>query len=368
MATIAQPRSDERVREISLTKKLLQRPELGAIAGTILVFAFFLIVASSKGMFTPKGILNFLEVSAQLGIVAVAAALLMIGGEFDLSVGSMIGFAGVCIAIPAVQYGWPIWACILFAFAVALVVGWINGTLVVTTGLPSFIVTLGGLFILRGLTIGITRAMTGRTQIPGLKEPASQDWLAPWFGGEAFGGLFAWLADAGWIGKLPNGAPSVTGVPMSIVWWLVLTAAATWLLMRTKFGNWIFASGGDANAARNVGVPVRRVKTILFIFTAVCAAIFATCQVMTYGSADTQRGLLKEFEAIIAVVIGGTLLTGGYGSAIGSAFGALIFGTVQMGIFYTGVDTDWFKVFVGTMVLIAVMFNNHIRKKVTEAR
>ena len=170
------------------------------------------------------------------------------------------------------------------------------------------------------------------------------------------------------MAKLPNGAPAVTGVPMSIVWWLVLAALATWLLMGTRFGNWIFAAGGDKNAARNVGVPVNRVKVILFVFTALAAAVFATCQVMNYGSADTQRGLLKEFEAIIAVVIGGTLLSGGYGSAIGAAFGALIFGTVQMGIFYTGVDTDWFKVFVGAMVLLAVMFNNHIRKKVTEAR
>ena len=359
---------DERVRQVSLARRLLQRPELGAMAGTILVFAFFAVVAGDKGMFSAKGIINFLEVSAQLGIIATAAALLMIGGEFDLSVGSMIGFAGICIAIPATQWGWPVWTCILFAFAVAAAVGWINGFLVVATGLPSFIVTLGGLFILRGLTIGITRAMTGRTQIPGMAQLSQGDPLAPWFGGQAFQGLFAWASAHGLVAKLPNGAPAVTGVPMSIVWWLVLAALATWLLMGTRFGNWIFAAGGDKNAARDVGVPVNRVKVILFVFTALAAAVFATCQVMNYGSADTQRGLLKEFEAIIAVVIGGTLLSGGYGSAIGAAFGALIFGFVQMGIFYTGIDTDWFKVFVGAMVLLAVMFNNHIRKKVTEAR
>jgi simple sugar transport system permease protein len=139
-------------------------------------------------------------------------------------------------------------------------------------------------------------------------------------------------------------------------------------LLNTKFGNWIFATGGDQNAARNVGVPVNRVKVILSILTALAATVFASIQVLTFGSADTLRGTQKEFEAIIAAVIGGCLLTGGYGSAIGAAFGALIFGLVQMGIYYTGIDTDWFKVFLGTMVLTAVLFNNFIRRKATEAR
>ena len=103
------------------------------------------------------------------------------------------------------------------------------------------------------------------------------------------------------------------------------------------------------------------VKIGLFIFTACAAALFAAIQVLDAGSADMLRGTLKEFEAIIAAVIGGCLLTGGYGSAIGAAFGALIFGTVQMGIFYTGVNTDWFKVFLGVMMLIAVLFNSYIQ-------
>ncbi len=364
----SQVATDERVRNVSFLSKLLARPELGAMAGTIFVLIFFAIVAGGSGMFSIRGVINFLEVSAQLGIIATAAALLMIGGEFDLSVGSMIAFAGVAIAIPATVLGWPMWLCIALAFALAVLVGYFNGWLVVTTGLPSFIVTLAGLFALRGLTIGVTRAVTGRTQIPGLKDSAEADWLAPWFGGEAFQDAFVWMAENGIIGTLPNGAPVASGVPMSILWWIVLTALATWILLRTKYGNWIFAAGGDKVAARNVGVPVNRVKISLFIGTAVAATIFATCQVTDFGSADTQRGLLKELEAIVAVVIGGTLLTGGYGSAIGSAFGALIFGMVQMGIFYTGVDTDWFKVFVGLMVLVAVLFNNYVRKRATESR
>ncbi len=157
------------------------------------------------------------------------------------------------------------------------------------------------------------------------------------------------------------------GIPVSILWWLGLTAVATWILLHTRFGNWIFAVGGDANAARNVGVPVAKVKIRLFILSACAATLFAAIQVLSVGSADTSRGLQKEFEAIIAVVIGGTLLTGGYGSAIGAMFGALIFGIVQMGIFYTGIDTDWFKAFMGVMLLVAVLFNNYIRKKATES-
>lgn len=359
---------DERVREISRLRKLLRRPELGAVAGTILIFAFFAIVAGDSGMFSARGVVNFLEVSALLGILAVAAALLMIGGEFDLSIGSMIGLAGVVIAIPAAVFGWPIWACIILAFATALLVGYVNGLIVVRTGLPSFIVTLAALFILRGLTIGITRLITGRTQVSGLKPLIEGDWLASLFHGHLGEGLFVWLAEIGFIDKRLDGLPVVPGIPMSVMWWVILGAGATWILLRTRFGNWIFAVGGDPVAARNVGVPAARVKILLFMGTASAATLFATIQVLDAGSADSLRGLLKEFEAIIAVVIGGTLLTGGYGSAIGAMFGALIFGTVKQGIFYTGVNTDWFKVFMGVMMLVAVIFNNFIRKKATESR
>ncbi len=360
--------TDERVREVRLLIKILSRPELGALAGTILIFVFFGIVAGDSGMFSMKGVIIFLEVSAQLGILAVFVSLLMIAGEFDLSVGSMIGFAGVAIAIPIEHYNWPLWAAVLLAFALAVAVGYVNGLIVVRTKLPSFIVTLAALFILRGLTLGITRLVTGRTQVSGLKPIIADDWLAPLFASDVFQPLYLWLASIDAIRLRLDGSPLVPGVPISILWWIALSILATWILLRTKFGNWIFATGGDALAARSAGVPVERVKILLFIGTACAATLFAAIQVLDAGSADTQRGLLKEFEAIIAVVVGGTLLTGGYGSAIGAFLGALIFGTVQMGIFFTGVNTDWFKVFVGLMVLVAVLFNNFIRRRMTEVR
>jgi simple sugar transport system permease protein len=359
---------DERVLKISRWRQLMTRPEMGAIAGTILVFIFFLAVAGDSGMFSAKGMVNFFEVSAQLGILAAVAALLMIGGEFDLSVGSMIAFSSMVIAIPSMVWGWPLWACILLAFALSALVGFINGLIVVRTGLPSFIVTLAGLFVLRGLTLALTRGITNRTQVSGVNELVATDPIGHYFSGVVFEDFFVWMGKMGWIATRPDGLPLAQGLPISVVWWVGLTAVATWILLRTRFGNWIFATGGDPVAARNVGVPVARVKILLFMAMAMTATLFAAIQVLDSGSADTLRGTQKEFEAIIAVVVGGTLLTGGYGSAVGASFGALIFGTVQMGIFYTGVDTDWFKVFLGIMVLVAVLFNNYVRKRVTGSR
>lgn len=335
---------DERLRTVSPWRKLLSRPELGAVAGAILVFIFFAVVAGDSGFLNFRGIVSWLEVSAQLGILAVAAALLMIGGEFDLSIGSTIGAAGVIIAIPVAEYGWPVWAAVLLAFAVAVLIGVVNGVVVNRTRLPSFIVTLASLFILRGLTIGATRLITGRTQVSGLGDAAEADPLARLFIGDLF------------------------GIPVSVYWWLVLAVAATWLLLKTRSGNWIFGVGGDPEAARNTGVPVDRVRIFLFVGTAVAATLFAALQVLDFGSADVTRGGGKEFEAIIAAVIGGCLLTGGYGSAVGAVFGALIFGMVQQGIFFTGVNTDWFQVFLGAMLLVAVVFNNFIRRRATEAK
>jgi simple sugar transport system permease protein len=330
------------VRDVGALRRLLTRPELAAVAGSILVFTFFAVVAGDYGFLTTAGAASYLEVAAQLGIVAVPVALLMIAGEFDLSVGSMVGAAGMIIAISVSEYGLPLLVGVLLAFAVALVVGFLNGYLVIKTGLPSFIVTLGMLFALRGLTIGFARLLTGRTQI-GL--------------GDSGSGVMQTLF-----------AGSIGDFPVSIIWWFVLAVLGTYVLQRTVFGNWIFGAGGDANAARNVGVPVSRVKITLFMCTAASAALLATIQVLDAGSADVLRGTLLELQAIAAAVIGGVLLTGGYGSVIGALFGALIFGMVQQGIFFTGVSTDWFQVFVGVMLLIAVMFNNVIRRRAAEAR
>ncbi|HEX7299586.1 MAG TPA: ABC transporter permease [Solirubrobacteraceae bacterium] len=324
-------------------RRVTTRPELGALGGTVFVFVFFALVAGDRGFLTVDGTINYLEVAAELGILATAVTLLAIGGEFDLSVGSMIGAAGVVMALAVVQLGWPLWLSVVAMFAFAGVVGAGNGYLVVRTGLPSFIVTLAGLFVLRGVTIAITRASTGATEVTGVTDNAPPVIVS----------LFA--------GK-------VGPVPASILWWIALTVVASWVLARTQLGNWIYGTGGDPMAARNMGVPVARVKIILFVLTAMAAALVAAIQVLSTNSADVLRGELKEFQAITATVIGGTLLTGGYGSAIGAAFGALIFGMVSQGIFFTGIDADWFQAFLGAMLLLAVFVNHFTRKRALAGR
>ncbi len=372
MSDTPQVAIDERVKPISPLRRALIRPELGGIVGTVAVFTFFAIFASGSGMFNAQGMMNWSIVSAQFMIIAVGACLLMIAGEFDLSVGSMIGFAGMMIAIFGVTMGWPMWMAILVTFALCVAIGALNGFIVVRTGLPSFIVTLAFLFILRGFTIFLPQTIERKTIIGGIREAAEGDWLAAIFGGKILGGLFRWLGDAGIIGTFSRGSrtgePVVDGVPMLIIWALALVVAGHVLLTRTRFGNWIFASGGDAESARNSGVPVSRVKITMFMGTAFCATVFATCQVMEFGSAGADRGLLKEFEAIIAVVIGGALLTGGYGSVIGAALGALIFGVVQQGLFFAGVESSLFRVFLGVILLFAVILNTYIRRIITGER
>jgi simple sugar transport system permease protein len=356
--------TDERVRKISPWRILLDRPELGSIAGTVLVFVFFGIFAGGSGMFALDGVINWAQVAGYLGIIAVGACLLMIAGEFDLSMGSMIGFAGVMVAIPPMYLGWPLWASVIFAFAGSMALGALNGYLVVRTKLPSFIVTLAFMFILRGLTLVLSTGFANSTIVSGIGDKFTEDpVVSALFQGTTLHWLFSALAGMNLIEKLPSGDPVVAGLPKVLVWWIVMAIAAGFVLARTRFGNWIYTVGGDANAAKNVGVPVRRVKISLFVLTAFCACLFGVLQVADVGSAAADRGLQKEFEAIIAVVIGGTLLTGGFGSVIGACFGALIFGVVQIGISYTNIDSDWYRVFLGGMLLLAVLFNHYIRSR-----
>jgi len=355
--------TDERLSAEPFFSRFFKKPEFTSVVGVVGVFLVFFAIADDA-MFNLEGVLSWTEQAALIGILAVGACLLMIGGEFDLSVGSMIGFSGMVMAIMTVEYGVPAWISIISAFIISCSLGFLNGYIVVKTKLPSFIVTLASLFILRGLTVAISRMLTNQTLVGGVTEASEGDWLASLFGGEAFTGLFLYLADLGIIEKFADGTPVVTGIKMLLVWWIGLTIIGIVILRLTKYGNWIYATGGDEQASKNMGVPTDKVKIMLFMATAFCATVFAACQVFDYGSADAQRGLLKEFEAIIAVVMGGALLTGGYGTVIGACLGALIFGIVNIGISYTAIDSDWFRVFLGMMLLGAVMLSNSVRKKI----
>jgi simple sugar transport system permease protein len=395
---------DERLREVSWLSRLLSRPDFGAMSGALLVFVMFTIFAWDGGAGTSgflgwRAVMTWLKFSAEIGIIGIGATLLMIGGEFDLSVGSVIGLTSLICLSPIVLYGWAPWQAILLTLAVAVLIGWINGTLVNRTGLPSFIVTLAFLYIFRGLTLVVTRALTGGatrvdiqalvgrygiTDVPQAREFIRNDFLAQLFSGQVWGTptLARWLGNIGVIPvttrqvldpatgtRLPVDLPIIDGVPVAVGWWIVLTILAYFLLQHTQLGNWIFGTGGHAESARNMGVPTKRVKIILFMGTAVCATILSLLQVFETGSSEVLRGQLKEFEAIIVAVIGGTLLTGGYGAVAGAFWGALIYGMIARGVeIVRWMPNDWFRIFLGVGLLAAVLLNTYIRKRATEVR
>jgi simple sugar transport system permease protein len=344
----------KRLRRASPLRMFLTRPEFGSIVGAVLIFLVFWALTGftvGKGFMSWQGFAAYIEVAAQVGILGATVSLLMIAGEFDLSVGSMIGAAGLILAMTTAEYGLPLWLGVIITFAFALAIGAINGYLVVRTGLPSFIVTLGSLYMLRGAGLALTRELTGGlTIVSGMTQVATDNPISKIFNTTLFsigGGDFK----------------------VELLWWIGVVAAATWVLLRTRFGNWIFAVGGSKEAARSMGVPIKKVKILLFMATAASAALFACIQVLEVGTADVLRGQNKEFEAIITAVIGGTLLTGGYGSALGSAFGAFILGVTQLGIFFVpGFNSDWYGFVLGALLLIAAMVNNVILRRASGAR
>ncbi|MFB9905044.1 ABC transporter permease [Allokutzneria oryzae] len=338
--------TDERLARVRLADRLVSRPELGSVLGALAVFVFFSVLTDQ--FLSPMGVANWLDDSSTLGIMAVAVALLMIGGEFDLSAGVMTASTALVTAILATQLGWNTWLALLASLVFALAVGALNGWLVMKTGLPSFIVTLGTFLALQGLNLGVTRLVTGTVQVSGMRNAD---------GYESAGYLFASTVDVGG-----------TSFPISIVWWVLAAAAASWVLMRTRFGNWIFAVGGAAPSARAVGVPVVRTKILLFMTTAAAAWLVGSINILRFTTVQANQGIGLEFQFIIAAVIGGCLLTGGFGSAIGAAIGALIFGMARQGIVFAQWDSDWFQLFLGVMLLAAVLVNNAFRRRAERVR
>jgi simple sugar transport system permease protein len=280
--------------------------------------------------------------------VAVFVALLMIGGEFDLSTGVMVGSAGLLTGMLVTELGLDIWTSIALVLIFAAAVGLLNGWLVVTTGLPSFIVTLATFFILRGANLAVTKQFTGTVRVSGTDEAAN------------FDQAYELLAS-----KIEFGGASFQ---ISILWWIFFTILATWILTRTKFGNWIFASGGDANAARNAGVPVIRTKIILFVMTSMAAAFVGIMFVLRLKGMQAGQGVGVEFFYIIAAAVGGTLLTGGMGSAIGASLGAVIMGMAYIGIPYALWDSDWTFTFLGLILFTAVLINTFVGKRAMKGR
>ena len=325
--------------------RILRRPEIGALLAAIVVAIFFW---TQNSLFLQlDGIANWTDVASTIGIPAVVVALLMIGGEFDLSAGVMTGSAGLMMGILATEVGMNIWIAIVLTLIAATAVGFLNGYMVMRTKLPSFIVTLATFFILQGVNLGVTKAITNQVSVSGLDPPPAT--TAPTSSSAAASGRRTTSAS-----RCCGGSPS----PRS----------ATWVLTRTRVGNWIFGVGGDANAARNVGVPVARVKIGLFMTTSFVCALTGIMIALRLASTQAGQGVGEEFQYIIAAVVGGCLLTGGYGSAIGASLGATIIGMAFIGIQFSGWNTDWRFLFLGVILLVAVLVNNYIRKRAEGAR
>lgn len=325
-------------------RTIMLRPELTALISTIAVFAFFAFSAGDQGFLSFSGTRNYLQVAANIGIIACPITLLLVAGEFDLSVGTMVGAAGIAVALPVVHLDWPLWAAILSGLSVAILVGTINGWLTVRVGIPSFLATLGVMFILRGLTLALTLMSIGTTQIYGIKAKLVGDPLFALFSSKLF------------------------GLSPSVYWCIGVVAFTTYFLTNTRTGNWIYASGGDQEAAIKLGVPVAPLKIALYIGAAVSAVLVAILNMAYADLADVSQGVGKEFEAITAAVVGGAATTGGLGSPMGAVIGALMFGIISQGFFYTDINDNWFYALMGGMLIIAVVINKYVRAAAMRSR
>jgi simple sugar transport system permease protein len=336
---------DERITQITTMARLLRRPEIGAAIAAVVIAIFFW---TQNSLFLKlDGISNWTDVASTIGIPAVLVALLMIGGEFDLSAGVMTGSAGLMMGILGTELHWNIWVAIVATLAAATAIGFLNGYMVMTTKLPSFIVTLATFFILQGVNLGVTKAITSEVSVSGIDKVAGYNSAYKIFGGSFW---------------------SPHDFRVTVIWWIVITIIATWVLARTRVGNWIFGVGGDANAARNVGVPVTHVKVGLFMATSFFCALTGIMIALRLASTQAGQGVGDEFQFIIAAVVGGCVLTGGFGSAIGASLGATIIGMAFIGIQFAGWNTDWRFLFLGVILLAAVLVNNYIRKRAEGVR
>jgi simple sugar transport system permease protein len=338
---------DERLVRIGVVARLLTRPDIGALVGAVAVFFAFGYFARAVNWLGDPGIAaGWTDQAAQYGIVAVPVALLMIGGEFDLSAGVMIGSSGLLLGYLTTHAGLNVWPAILIVLAFGITVGLINGITVVKTKLPSFIVTLATFFVLQGVNAAGTLKLTGLTAIEDIDSASGFSSARRVFASD--------LTHYDYKAK--------------VLWWIGLTLVGAWLLAKTRFGNWIYSAGGDPVAARNVGVPVVRTKLALFVMTSVTAALMGIIEALELRSMQAKEGIGLEFIFIICAVVGGCLLTGGYGSVIGTFFGAAMLGMVQLGIVDAQWDSNWTFTFQGAILFAAVMLNTLIRARAQKAK
>jgi simple sugar transport system permease protein len=333
------PATAVRAARKDMLPRLARAPEFGAAVTAVLLYAFFALDAGSNGFLSVAGTASWLNPAADLGVIAVPVGLLMIAGEFDLSTGSVVGVSSITMGLVHGYYHDALLLSAAAAMAIGVAVGVANGLLVTMTRVPAFIVTLATNYILAGLGLAIAQSIAHTTQVPVLASGVTAD-------------IFA-----GQTGQFN----------VAILWWLVVAASGTWVLTRRRYGSWILATGGSNENARRAGVPTTRVKLSLFVCTAAASALVGIMQTVQYTTGDATTGQSYVFQAPIVVVIGGVLLTGGYGSIVGVVLGTLTYGFITAGLFYTGWNTNYAQVIIGVLMIIAVLTNDSVRALILRA-
>ncbi len=386
----------------AIRTRLARSPEAGAAAGFSVIFLVFAL-ATPDTFLSHSAISSILNSQAVPGILAIGITLLMISGEFDLSVGSILGVSSLAFLYATVN-DVPILLAAAIGLVIGCLLGLINGLLLISTGIPSFIITLGTMLAYRAIPLTvisggrIIRYADYSRESPVLEVPGLVFFiltLALFF-------LVLWIARDIWRARnqsikskillaaailfsaylllqalVPhpltpvkidffdalNGRVGTGNYRTSILWWIGLTSVFAIALSQTRFGNAVFATGGNAQAARLQGIRIDRVRVINFVISGFLAALAGIIQVARLKSVDPLRGTGLELEVIAAVVIGGTLLTGGYGSLIGSAIGTALTGMLRTGLVLMQIPSNAFRGAIGAIMIAAVVINNFVRKE-----
>ena len=307
----------------SFWQRFVAKPEFGPLV--LLVLEIIVFTTLNPTFLSLGNIGNALAFSVELGLIALGMTLLMTSGEFDLSVGSVFGFSAVIMWTLFNTGIMPLPLAFIVALVLAMAIGFVNGLFVTRLQIPSFLVTLGMLLVVRGSALWLTSGFPQGT----------------------------WRSEDQWLAKVLVGDFYIGGLRlyMSVIWFAVAAVFCHYVLTRTRMGNWMQAAGGNPGAARNRGVRVRSVKTLLFMFSSLLAALAGIISSIRTSAANPNSGTGYELEVIAMVVIGGTVLTGGRGTIIGTVLGIFILRLMRNGIVMVGVPGLAYNIFIGAIIL-----------------
>ncbi|MBV8796504.1 MAG: ABC transporter permease [Hyphomicrobiales bacterium] len=319
----------------SLLRRFISAPEFGPFVLLVLEIAVF--AAINSAFLSPLNVSNTLTFTVELGLIALAMTLLMTAGEFDLSVGSVFGFAPVVMWTLYNAGLTSLFVGFVAALLIAAGIGLFNGLFVTRLKIPSFLVTLGMLLVVRGVALFVTDGFPQRTW------SAGGQWLAKILVGDFYVGPFRVYA--------------------SLFWFIAAAIILGYVLTQSKFGNWIQATGGNAVAARARGVNVNAVKVWLFVLSAVMSAFAGIISSIRTSAANPNSGTGYELEVIAMVVIGGTALTGGRGTIVGTVLGILILRVMRNGIVLVGVPGLAYNIFIGAIILGMMALHSWLERR-----